>query len=264
MKRKRKVCKRLQKGKGWTEDEHEFLRENFFRMTNRELTDYINASRSVEGRLTVSGVRAECSALGLTRGTQIRWSEMDIEKLRVWYPLMGDTEIAVLLNKTNTTYRIIDGKKIYRKFTTKHVEKKRFLMGWHRTSEQIKRITDDNNLVNKKETSRRSNRMWEIRGVKPEGAKVIWEGRRYIKINGRFVPYARWFYQNKVRKLRDDEIVYHQDGNRLNDDLSNLVVISRAALAQKNVKYYPPEIREAIKTLNLLTKTIKEHEKQDY
>lgn len=46
----RKQCRALQKGDGWTEKEHRFLADNFFVMTNKQLTDVINAGRRVRDR----------------------------------------------------------------------------------------------------------------------------------------------------------------------------------------------------------------------
>lgn len=249
-----------QKGDGWTDGEHRFLRDNFFTMTNKQLAYHINQMRTSNGKMTISGVRHECANLGLTRSYQIRWSDSDIMKLKAWYPLLGDTEIASYLNEVGETFRIINGDKTYRSFTKKHVCKKRALLGLRRTREQLDRVNADNLLVNTPETIRK---LWETRGVMEDGSIRIWAGRRYIKIDGSFTPYARWYYDNHVRKLDPNEIVYHADGDTLNDDPSNLAIIDRAGLAKMNRQYYTPELREAIKALKLLIKTIEKDEKQD-
>ncbi len=251
----------LQKGDGWTESELRFLRENFYSMTNRQLVDAINLQRKPSGRLSVGAVRGRCGVLGLSRGIQIRWSDEDISKLRAWYPLIGDKEIASYLNDTATTFRTINGARVYRVFTKKHVEKKRRLLGWSRTREQLDRVRADNLLINTPEALRK---MWETRGVFEDGTIRVWKGVRFIKINGKYVPYTRWFYRNYIGELGPGDVVYHKDGDRLNDTPGNLVVIDHKDLGAINSKYRdPPELREAKRALKLLIKTINEYEKQD-
>jgi hypothetical protein len=46
--------------------------------------------------------------------------------------------------------------------------------------------------------------------------------KKYIKINGRFIPYARWYYHNFIAELTPDKKVYHLDLDTLNDDPDNL------------------------------------------
>lgn len=251
----------LQKGDGWQPYEIEFLKSNFHRFTNRQLTDAINSKRKCNGHLTVSGVRHKCYELALKRGTQIRWSDTDTKKLIAWYPLMGDKEIAYWLNKTNTTFRVIYGKKVYRKFTRKQIEKKSRLLKLERTEEQLFRLRSDNAIINAPVAHPK---MWETRGVCKKYTIRIWAGRRYIKLDNGFEPYTRWFYHNYIQPVTENDIVYHINGDTLNDEPENLSVITREELAKNNsIQRYPRELRDAMQTLGRLNQKIKHYEKQN-
>lgn len=220
----RKPLKKLQKGAGWQPDEHVFLIENFHKMTNQQLTDHINKYRSSAGKLTVSGVRHECKNLGLTRGIQIRWSKKDVQRLRAWMPIMGNIEIARLLNEVGTSRRKIKGEWVYRKFTNKAIQKKYTLLKLSRTPEQIARIKADNLLIN---TPDAHAKMWQTRGKAKEEEIRITHGVRMIKIDGKFIPYTRWMYNKFICELQPEEIVFHIDLDSLNDDPENLEVRTR-------------------------------------
>lgn len=220
----KRTCIKLQKGAGWQPDELKFLLDNFFNMTNQELTDHINNYRLSEGKLTVSGVIAKCRDLGLSRWIQIRWSKKDVKRLQKWYPLMGNKEIARLLNEVGTSRRSINGKWIYRKFSLKHVEKKMTLLKLRRTTEQLERIKADNLLIN---TPAALEKMWKKRGIAKEEEIRIWKDRRVIKIGGSFIHYTRWMYHNFIKPLQQHEIVFHIDLDSLNDDPENLEIRTR-------------------------------------
>lgn len=216
--------RKLQKGEGWFPDELKFLLDNFHKLTNQELTDHINKYRSAAGQLSVSGVRHKCKGLSLTRSIQIRWSKKDIKRLKKWLPLMGNVEIARLLNEVGTSRRKINNQWVYRKFTVKNIEKKRKLLKLSRTSEQLARIKADNDLINGPECNRKA---WEKRVKAQEQEIRIWKGQKVIKINGAFIPYTRWMYNNFIRKLEKHELVFHIDLDSLNDDPENLEIRTR-------------------------------------
>jgi hypothetical protein len=245
---------------GWQAHELEFLKQNFYSLTNQQLTDYINQNRSASQQLTISFVRHKCYQLGLKRGTQIRWSHTDTQKLIAWYPLMGDKEIAYWLNKTNTTFRLVNGVKVYRRFNCKNIEKKRMLLKLERTADQLYRLRSDNALINAPVAHPK---MWETRGAAKKYTIRIWNSRRYIKLDNGFEPYTRWFYNNYIAPLSVDDIVYHTDGNTLNDEPANLAIITRQELAKSNsIHRYPPELRNAMLILGKLNAKIKHYEKQ--
>ena len=50
-----------------------------------------------------------------------------------------------------------------------------------------------------------------------------------IKVDGIKYDYHRWLMEQTIgRKLNSDEFVHHIDGNKLNNDINNLEIISRS------------------------------------
>lgn len=65
--------------------------------------------------------------------------------------------------------------------------------------------------------------------VKSHNGKVYMHQRR--------ISYSKWLMEQQLgRKLESNEIVYHIDGDKYNNELSNLEVITRAELLKRNEK----------------------------
>lgn len=65
--------------------------------------------------------------------------------------------------------------------------------------------------------------------VKSRNGKVYMHQRR--------ISYSKWLMEQQLgRKLESNEIVYHIDGDKYNNELSNLEVITRAELLKRNEK----------------------------
>lgn len=61
-----------------------------------------------------------------------------------------------------------------------------------------------------------------------DGGYVNGHGYRVLCFDGKEVPEHKYLMEQQLgRKLGKDECVHHIDGNRLNNDMSNLVVLSR-------------------------------------
>jgi len=205
-------------------DEVLFLKQNFYKLTNEDLREHINKFRAPQNQLSCHAFRNRCYLMGFKRGVQIRWSQEDIKKLKSWYKIMGNTQIAELLNIYGTSSRIIDGEKIKRIFTKKHVEKKLILLEIRRSEEQIKNIMNDHRLCGNLRDYTSNDNLW-TRGfliAAKEGEIRIRKNMRVIKINGEFIPYARWFYNQFIAPVPDNMKVYHIDMDPLNDEPENL------------------------------------------
>jgi hypothetical protein len=58
-----------------------------------------------------------------------------------------------------------------------------------------------------------------------------------IYMHQRRMSYSKWLMEKELgRKLESNEVVYHIDGNKYNNELSNLEVITRAELLKRNDK----------------------------
>src|SRR5690349_10149627 len=67
------------------------------------------------------------------------------------------------------------------------------------------------------------------RTTRPPGPGWLDQGRWFLSVDGRTIARARFVMQQALgRALDSDEIVVHRDGDQLNDDLSNLELVSRA------------------------------------
>src|SRR5690349_811596 len=64
---------------------------------------------------------------------------------------------------------------------------------------------------------------------RPPGPGWLDQNRWFLSVDGRTIARARFVVQQKLgRALSSDEVVVHRDGDQLNDDLTNLQVVSRA------------------------------------
>lgn len=67
--------------------------------------------------------------------------------------------------------------------------------------------------------------------VKSRNGKIYMHQRR--------VSYSKWLMEKELgRKLENNEVVYHIDGNSLNNDISNLEIITRSELLKRNDKRF--------------------------
>ena len=58
-----------------------------------------------------------------------------------------------------------------------------------------------------------------------------------VYMHQRRMSYAKWLMEKELgRKLESNEVVYHIDGDKFNNELSNLEVITRAELLKRNEK----------------------------
>ncbi|MDR2691920.1 MAG: HNH endonuclease [Dysgonamonadaceae bacterium] len=208
----------------WETADLVFIRKNFPVMTWNRLLEGVNAIRPASWQVSSSALRYQVKCMGLSRGIQIRWSPEDIDFLRSRYTRMGNVEMAAKLNERRRTFRIIDGRKVFRTFTKRHVEKKLKLLGLHRTAEQIRQIKKRNLVTTGYRVLTHDCNLWTQgkRKAADEASVRIWKGRRHVKINGKFTPYTRWFYHNFIRPVPPGYMVYHLDCDRLNDSPDNL------------------------------------------
>jgi hypothetical protein len=208
-----------------------FIRKNFSAMTWNGLLDAINDMRPASMQVSRSALRHQARRMGLFKNNiLIQWSKEDVEFLRENYTRIGNVEMAAILNGMRRTSRIIGGEKVYRTFTKKHIKKKLDLLGLHRTREQILAVKRRNLTTTDYKVMTSEDNMW-TRGVRKalqEEETAVWNKKRYVKVNGRCTPYARWFYHNFIETVPKGYIVYHLDGDTLNDEPDNLACSPRA------------------------------------
>ena len=122
--KKTRACKaKTANATEWTENMISYLRHNFFTQTNRQLADSLNVGLTV--------LRNKTHELGLVRNIVDPWNAEQSAYLVANYRSMGDVEISEQLQQ------LWPGKRLW---TKKRVNKKRQLLGLHRTKEQIEAI----------------------------------------------------------------------------------------------------------------------------
>ncbi len=234
-------------------DELLYLKKNFHVCSNAQLLEGINKNRPQPIKL--STLRHQLYRMNLSRGIQIRWGKEDVKYLERNYKKKGDVELAELLRKRKKTFRLIDGKKVYKKFTNKQVAKKRLLLNLERTKEEIDAINKRNREQGRMKEFTSTYNLWTrgIRTVAKEGnIKIAMHGNskiRFIKIEGKFIPYTRWYYHNYISSVPKRMIVFHKDLDRLNDEPDNLEV-------RKKKKICIKDRRRAISLLQIREKKI--------
>lgn len=208
----------------WTDEMIDFLKSNFYSMTNRELANALG--------LNITKVREKCYELGMKRMEMEYWTREQIDFLQAYYPIMGDVEMAELFNQM---YPKEKG------WTKKHIEKKRRYLKLKRTKEQIAEIKQRN--VHQGRFSINHWKRWKGQG-REQGELAVWKyhtGTPVVVIKwsgGRFFGiYDTWAHINWMLHygpIPEGMNIIHKDGDTLNCDISNLQMLSNADNSRRN------------------------------
>ncbi len=209
----------------WTSKMDEFLAKNFRKMNNRQLAKSLG--------LKLSTTRARLYQLGYKRMELEYWTDEQIQTLLNQYEYWGDVELAEFFN---SKYPKRKG------WTKKHIEKKRRLLGLKRTKEQIKEIQKRNIQLGRFRIC--PIKRWIATGVMEEGKIRLWRNGSssvipMIKINGKFVQWSRWMWENKHGKIPEGMNVVYVRCNpsnffKENITIDNLEIVDNAELARRN------------------------------
>lgn len=230
----------------FTPAQRKFLTDNWPNMTNVQLAESLG--------LKVTRVRMELYAMGLKRMEQEKIPSQAVEYIKEHYRTMGDTEIAQELQQRWPKNK---------GWSKKHVEKKRRYLKLKRTKAQIQAIHTRNVALGMFADC--PVKAWETRGgATPVGTIKIWcsHGRRFqvIKLKAGFVHYWPWLWRKHFGPVPDDMVVRSRASPDVIAKPSDLYVMTRAELAAENREAHlalPPELKETIKTINKLKKTLK-------
>lgn len=221
----------------WSEYELKFIRDNYYSMTWKEL---FAAVKAINNTATVQALRHQCIRMKLAKQVQIRWSKEDTQYLVDNYRIKGDKELAIELNKFKRTFRIIDGEKVYRVFTKKHIDKKKDLLGLKRSKEEFQYIRKRNIRKGLTYAWSKEDNMYTQgrRSVAPDGTIRTWKHYnrmlKHIKVDGRFIHYHRYIWEQAYGKVLKGHKVVFKDGDTLNCSLENLECISDRELRLRN------------------------------
>lgn len=228
-------------------EEEKFLKDNFRTMTNAQLAKSLG--------LTLTVTRNYLYQFGLKRFEMEFWTDEQIEFLKANYQKKGDTELAEIF-----------AEKWHKEkgWSKKHIEKKRRYLKLKRTQAEIKAIK--NRHIKSGVYVRGNQKMWETRGAAAVGDVRIWQANNHpvmvIKTPKGFVDLSREIWKKHHGKIPNGMVVTVKDGNRLNLDIENLELITRAENAFRNrlgIFGMPPEIKRSAKLIVKLKKELKRH-----
>lgn len=179
--------------------------------------------------LKLTLVRMKCYELGLKRMELEYWTVAQVKYLKSNYKKIGDKELAEIFNKR---WHKAKG------WTHKHIEKKRKYLKLKRTQKQIVAIRKRN--VDNGRFAMCPVKAWKVRGITPDGTIRYW--RKWnsqdtfpvIKVDGKFVHWGRWTWEQKYGSIPAGMNVVFKDGNQYNLKDDNLELLSNAQLSYRN------------------------------
>lgn len=219
-----------------------FIKNNWNKMSNADMARKFNVNFS-----TFSG---KLHKLGLFRMHFEYWTDEQTEFLKNNYQTIGDKELAILFNGLWEKEK---------RWSFKHIEKKRKYLGLHRSKKEIITIK----IRNTKRGCFQGMGTWKTRHASPVGTIKIWTWNnrwhaKVIKTEKGFVMYSRWLYKQHFGSIPDGFVVGYRDMNNMNVTINNLELITRAEHQRRHITKYPEELRNLEKTLKQLNNTIKQ------
>ncbi len=204
----------------WPKSSEKFIRKNFETMSNRELADHFG--------MHIQTMRTKLYEMGLYRMRLQYWTEEQIRYLKKNYKKIGDKELSEIFT---------DKWPKEKGWTLKHIEKKRKYLNLKRSKIELKAIHQRN--VDQGRFLLCPVKRWLVTGVAQEGEIRMWRensGRLVprIKINGKFIHWARWAYINAFGEVPPKMNVVFADGNPENQTIENLELIADGELSRRN------------------------------
>lgn len=229
----------------FTEEQHAFLRQNFHKMTNKQLADALG--------LKMTRLRNELAKLGLKRMELEYFTQEQLGVILRNWKTKGDTEIADMLNEQFPKNK---------PWTKKHICKKRRYLGLIRDKEQLDAIFLRNKAMGKFKDC--PVKAWKTRGLTPMYEMKQWAigdyTRTYIKTSKGYRVYARWLWELHYGEIPKGMIVSHIDGDQTNVQLDNLKLISQSENATTNrlkLTSLPSDLQKLILVKNKIVKHLK-------
>lgn len=224
----------------FTEAQQQFLKNNYLKMTNKQLAAALDLKQTV--------VRNQLYKMGCKKYEVQYWTNEQIAFVKKNYKKIGDTEIAEIFNKK---YNKIGG------WSKKHIEKKRRYL-------KLKRVAADRDQIRKRNKKRGCwQNAWSYSSANqvPIGEKrIVFNGNTpYLKIktkNG-FESFARYLWKQKKGKIPKGKKVRIMQEDRINFTIDNLKLVSSAENALLNsINRTPAELKSLAALQKQLKNTI--------
>lgn len=230
-----------------TEEEINFVNENFYTLTNTELANHLGI------KLTTFRMIAYRD-LNLKRMEMEYWNEEMVGFLKENYKYMGDVEISEIFQ--------LQFPKI-KPWSKKHIEKKRRYLGLKRTKEELSLIIKRNSEQGRFNTARKS---WRKRPANEIFTIVNWRlsnGNRnfFIKTESGYMYYFRWLWEKEKGIVpKGYNVVNNNPKKDVLPTILDLECISDKELALRNKTKFnilPKNLQEVIMLKNKIQKHIR-------
>ncbi len=252
----------------FTEEEKDFIRENFAAMTLRDIAKALDRS---EG-----GVKSWSLKLGLRRGTRFDWTEDRVAVLIEFYPNHSAKYIAELLGTNDYV--------IYKKAYSLRLRKSpEYLASLNR---QMGENLQKNGFGSRFVKGHKSWNSGKKIGSHPNSAKTQFKKGQtphnyqpvgtilpvslspYLKIKiadpNKWEFLHRHNYEKAKGRIPTNFVVWFIDQNPKNCAVENLELITRKELGRRTSKLtLPPELQHAYRTLGRLKQAIKKFTKKE-
>lgn len=209
-------------------DEIVFIRKNYDTMIYDDILEYLNKFRNVTNQLSYPTLRHRFRDLGLYRYKLKLWNKSQTKYLLKNWKTKGNTEMANHLSSGK-----FYGKK---NITADKVRKKMELLNLHRTPKELSAVVKRNIKLGLTTVNKPGQAV--VKG-NPERHRTIWDhnGTKYnfIKIDGAYIMYGKWNYEQKVGKVPKGFILFRIDMDSLNDELDNLKIKKRGGISLKEM-----------------------------
>lgn len=204
----------------FTQEEIAFIEANWEIMTNPQLAKALN--------IGLTSLRNWLYQEGLLKMELEYWTDEQTEFLKDLYRYYGDVEMAEMFE---------DRWFKQKGWTCKHIRKKRVYLNLHRTKEEIAAIKQRN--VDEGRFLQCAIKRWATTGQAPEGEIRYWrqQSGRYIpriKVDGGFIHYARYRYEQLHGPVPDGMCVAFLDDDPSNISDDNLGLLSREDISRRN------------------------------
>jgi hypothetical protein len=197
-----------------------FLQTHWHLYTNPELAKHLGCTLTI--------LRNKLHAMGLKRMEMEYWTEEQIRFLKDNYSEIGDKEMA----------KIFESKwQKKKRWTEKHIRKKRCYLNLHRTEHQILGVKL-RNVINGS-WSINHWRRWYGRS-NPEGTVVYWQEtsgkfRAFIKVDNKYVLHTRFLWEKNYGPIPKGKVIRLKKENQFNLTIEDLELVTYTENAQKNL-----------------------------
>ena len=212
-----------------TDIEIEYINNLYSIITIKELFDKVNSWRTEENKFKFTTFRMQLYEHNLTRYKKTKWSPAEVSYLKNNYQKIGDTELAIELNKLFKN----------RKFTKKRVEKKRRYLKLKRTSEEVHQIRQEHirkgNYTKGHNITAAARRYYDGKIVE---RKICGRKYLYIKHDGKFIDYRRYIWELKKGTIPPKMKIFSKDNhpsNNLTIDNFYIALKSNKSINKKRI-----------------------------